>query len=184
MVPDPMVVFCRYCCYARAARFDYTTGAWLDYLCQQCGRDYEFLTPQEMHQRKLPEQAEAIAKALGPLSRAQAETQAQLIVEALQPKRRGRQVETELLGKRAGAKMLGVNRSKTLEALIRTGRIRTVKFNGKTMIQRSEIERIVAGGDAALAAPANSSAKQPRRARSRKSADGDPLDAWEPPERT
>src|SRR5216684_6796589 len=128
MVPDPMVVFCRYCCYARAARFDYTTGAWLDYLCQQCGRDYEFLTPQEMHQRKKSEQAEAIAKALSPLSREQAETQAQVIVRALGPKRRDRRVETELLGKRGAAKMLGVNRSKTLELLIGTGRIRTVKF--------------------------------------------------------
>jgi excisionase family DNA binding protein len=93
--------------------------------------------------------------------------------------------QKELFGMREAAKKIGINRSETLKAAIAEGKIRTVRFRGRVKIPRSEIERINNGGDDAPAAPAGGNVAKPPRRRSPKSTDGrDPLDSWEPPERS
>ena len=58
----------------------------------------------------------------------------------------------QLLSKRAAARLLGVSRGRTLDVLIKEGRVRTVQVNGRLRIPMAEITRIQDEGTD-LAAP-------------------------------
>jgi len=193
MLPDPMVVYCRYCQYARAPRFDTATGVLLDLICQQCGRDFELLSPQELHERELREQAEAIAKALSAAS-------------LPPPKRDGYKANTKsaaqtpqkaLLSKRATARLLGIGRSDTLPLLVKAGLLHPVSNLGKQKFDRREVEQLshssVPSHDelrkiaeartrAGIAPQVPGTTRKRRRARPVDSNAGT-LENWQPPER-
>lgn len=61
-------------------------------------------------------------------------------------KARGRNADARLITKRAAARVLGVNRSTTLEMLIAGGQIRTVPWGNGVRIPISEIERVESEG--------------------------------------
>ena len=62
-------------------------------------------------------------------------------------------VRREVLSKRAAAAMLGIDRGKTLAALIADGQIRTTEIRGRACVLREDVERVIAGGAPTAAAP-------------------------------
>lgn len=68
--------------------------------------------------------------------------------------------KTAAVGKREAARQLGVDRTTTLEDIIRAGAIKNVKIGGRIRIPRSESERIAEEGTTTVA-----SAKRQRRSR-------------------
>lgn len=44
------------------------------------------------------------------------------------------------------AKLLGVSRGRTIQALIDSGKLKTVQVNGRTRVSMTEIERLAAQG--------------------------------------
>lgn len=53
-----------------------------------------------------------------------------------------------VVSKREAARMLGIDRGKTLAAMIAAGQIRTVEIRGRVCIPRAEVERVAAEGAA------------------------------------
>ena len=84
-------------------------------------------------------------------------------------KERRRNLDSRLLTKRAAARLLGIDRSTTLERLIREGSVRTVPYGEGTRIPASEIARLEDEG-----IPEPSSRCPPRR-RSRKRLNGETM---------
>ena len=50
--------------------------------------------------------------------------------------------QRRLFSKRRAAKLLGVDRSTTLERMIQNGEIGTVRVNGRVMVPAAELERV------------------------------------------
>lgn len=71
-----------------------------------------------------------------------------LVREAVETALAGRPsgVRREVVSKRTAATMLGVDRGRTLAALIADGQLRTVEIRGRVCIPREDVERVVAGG--------------------------------------
>jgi hypothetical protein len=59
---------------------------------------------------------------------------------------RERRSQAAAVGKREAARLLGVDRSTTLEALIRDGVVKTVTVAGRLRITRDEIARVLSVG--------------------------------------
>lgn len=54
-----------------------------------------------------------------------------------------RAAPAQAVGKREAARLLGVDRSTTLEQLLRDGRLRATRYGGRVRIARSEIQRFL-----------------------------------------
>ncbi|ACL66757.1 DNA binding domain protein, excisionase family [Anaeromyxobacter dehalogenans 2CP-1] len=71
----------------------------------------------------------------------------------------------EAVGKREAARLLGVDRSTTLEQLLRNGRLRATRYGGRVRIARSEIQRFLEEPEAPRR---HRAAAAPRRATTRR----------------
>ncbi len=143
------LAFCPACCTTETPRFDYNTLL-VDPVHTSCGCEYEFLKPTELHRRTLAEQADAVARALGPKLRSTGEI--------------GNGSGRRALSVRDLAKAM-TKRPSTIRAQIAAGNVVVIPNSKPVRISPAELARLQSKGLPDLpGAPPGKRKGRPRRA--------------------